>query len=166
MAAKSFSGGAKLEAKLKEIAAMASRAGVLRVGFLEGATYPDGTSVATVAAIQEFGAPAAGIPSRPFFRNMIAEKSPEWGASLGRVAVSTGYDMDKTLALMGEGIGSQLQRSILEFEGEPLAPATIAAKGFDKQLIDTGHMVNSVGYQVDREAKVTLPAIATPKGKA
>ena len=52
------SGGDKLMAYLKQIDANLASAGSspeVRVGFLEGATYPDGTSVPMVAAVQEFG---------------------------------------------------------------------------------------------------------------
>lgn len=51
----SLSGGDKLEQRLSEIAARIGRTGTVRVGFLEGATYPDGTSVAMVAALLNFG---------------------------------------------------------------------------------------------------------------
>lgn len=54
MAAK-VSGGNKLEAKLREIAEQAGKANSVRVGFLENATYPDGTPVAQVAATNEYG---------------------------------------------------------------------------------------------------------------
>jgi hypothetical protein len=143
-----FTGGEAVEEKLREIAAKIGKAGTLRVGFLAGSTYPDGTPVAMVAAIQEYGAPAAGIPPRPFFRNMIREKSPNWGESLGAVAVERDYDMVTTLAYMGQGIHGQLQAAIREFDSVPLAASTVARKGFDKQLIDTAVMQNSVGYEV------------------
>jgi hypothetical protein len=51
-----FSGGDKLNATLNGIAARAGGNPEVRVGFLEGAMYPNGTSVAYVAAINEFGA--------------------------------------------------------------------------------------------------------------
>jgi hypothetical protein len=143
-----LSGGEALSDRLKEIIQKAGKAGVLRVGFLEGSTYPDGTSVPMVAAIQNFGAPAVGIPPRPFFSNMVREKSPTWGESLGNLAKANDYDIDRTLEQMGEGIKSQLQASIRSFDSVPLSPETIARKGFEKQLIDTGHMQNSVGYEV------------------
>lgn len=44
-----FSGGAALEAKLSELAEKLGDGKTLRVGFLEGATYPDGQSVPMVA---------------------------------------------------------------------------------------------------------------------
>jgi hypothetical protein len=84
MARRAFSGGDVLEAKLKEMAERVSRKASLNVGFLEGATYPDGTPVAQIAAINEFGATGAGrgnsvtIPARPAFRTMIAKKACPW----------------------------------------------------------------------------------------
>lgn len=154
MATSPIRGGKAIAAKLAEIADKAGKAGVLRVGFLEGATYPDGTSVAFVAAMNEYGHMAMGpdgpyfVLPRSFFRTMIAQKGQGWGPKLGRIAVATGYDMEKTLMLMGEGIKGQLQESIQQFDSVPLAESTIKRKGFDKQLVDSGHMQNSVDYQV------------------
>ena len=72
-------GGDKLEAALREISRKVSKPGKLRVGFLEGATYPDGTPVALVAWWNEFGTEDE-FPPRPSFRNMIAAKSRRMGA--------------------------------------------------------------------------------------
>lgn len=143
------SGGDKLEKALGEIARRLKKGATLKVGFLEGARYPDGTSVALVAAIQNFGAPARGIPPRPFFSNMVAEKSPSWAPALGDLLKSTGYDPQAALEMMGEGIKGQLQQSIRNTNSPPLSPRTIERKGFEKPLIDTGHMLNSVDYEVD-----------------
>lgn len=55
MAAITFSGGEALEAKLREIAEKVGKAKTVNVGFLEGATYPDGTPVALIAAVNEYG---------------------------------------------------------------------------------------------------------------
>lgn len=146
--AKAFRGGAKLEAYLANLASKVRNPGTLRVGFLEGATYPDGTPVALVAATNEFGKPDKGQPPRPFFREMIREKSPGWGPSLAKLLVSTDYDANAALRLMGEGIKGQLQSKITTYVGPALADLTIAAKGFDKQLINTSHMLNSVDFDV------------------
>jgi hypothetical protein len=68
-------GGEHLGAKLREIGRCLS-AGELQVGFMENADpYPDGTPVALVAAVQEFGSPSNGIPPRPFMRPAVAERS-------------------------------------------------------------------------------------------
>lgn len=142
-----FRGGDQLRMKLNGIAEKIGRGKKVRVGFLEGATYPDGTPVATVAAIQEFGSQT--IPARPFFREMISEKKDGWGASLGNLLKASDMDSAKALNLMGEGIEGQLKQSINELMQPPLAPSTIARKGFDKPLIDTAHMRNSVSHEVD-----------------
>lgn len=143
-----ISGGEKLKAALQEISKNLEKGGTLKVGFLSGATYPDGTPVALVAAIQNYGAPRAGIPPRPFFSNMVADKSPEWPKAIEGLLKSNNYDTGKTLNLAGEAIKGQLQQAIRDFDGVPLAPATIRRKGHAKQLIDTSHMLNSVAYNV------------------
>lgn len=58
-----FSGGDKLESYLNRAAARLPNEMSVKVGFLAGATYPDGTSVAAVAAIQEWGATINRTPS-------------------------------------------------------------------------------------------------------
>jgi len=142
-------GGDKLEARLKEILAKVQNSTEVRVGFLEGATYEDGTSVAEVAAYNEYGVPSRNQPPRPFFRGMIKEKSPNWGESLSALLVKNNYDANKALALMGHGISGQLRESIQKFTSPGLAESTIAAKGgVNKPLIDTGHMFNSVDFEV------------------
>jgi hypothetical protein len=143
-----ISGGNKLEAHLRDLAKKVSKPAVLRVGFLEGATYPDGTSVPTVAAIQEFGSPEQGIPPRPYFRSMVAAKASSWGEATGKLLAQNDYDAPRTLGMVGQGIKGQLQQSIRDLTEPPLAPATVAAKGFDKPLVETGHMLNSVDYEV------------------
>lgn len=145
----SFRGGAKLEARLAEIARDLGRGAVLRVGFLENATYPDGKPVAMIAAIQDFGAPAANIPPRPFFRNMIADKQREWPAAIAGLLRTNDLDPARTLDQAGFAIGGQLRQSIIDTNTPPLAPSTIRRKGFDKPLIETSHMINSVDHEVE-----------------
>lgn len=142
------SGGEKLEARLKALADKVSNPATLRVGFLEGATYPDGTSVALVAAVQNFGSPSRGIPPRPFFSNMIAQNKDTWGERLAAILKAQNMDAKRALELMGAGIAGQLRESIVNTNAPPLAPATIEAKGFDTPLIDTAHMLQSVDYEV------------------
>ena len=49
-------GGEGLKRRLEEIRRNLGNGEELRLGFLEGSTYPDGTPTAQIAAIQEFGA--------------------------------------------------------------------------------------------------------------
>lgn len=189
-----LSGGEALRKKLEELRKSIGAGEALRVGFLEGSSYPDGTPVAQIAAIQEFGAtiqvqahdveihrslaadgsfnkngkfvkkkkanfstthavPAHSItiPPRPFFRQMIAANSPKWGSAMAKVMKASDYSGAKSLAVMGELLQGQLQQSIRDFSGAPLAQSTIAAKGSAKQLVDTGNMLNSVASEVTTE---------------
>lgn len=141
----SVSGGDKLAKVLADIGNKI-QGKKLKVGFLSGATYPDGTPVAQVAAENEFGTDT--IPTRPFFRSMIAKHSGTWGVQLAKAMSHYNEDADKALGLMGEVIKGQLQDEIVQFSTPANAPSTIAAKGFNNPLIDTGHMRNSVDYVV------------------
>jgi len=118
----------------------------VKVGFLSNAKYPDGTPVAYIAALNEYG--TSRIPSRPFFRGMISAKSPEWGPTLGRILKANNYNAELSLSLMGEYVKGQLQKSIRDLKTPVNAPSTVQKKGFDDPLIDTGHMINSVDYEV------------------
>ncbi len=118
-------GGERLEQALRQIRDKVRKGAEVRVGFLENATYPDGTKVATVAAINNFGAPAAGIPARPFFSQMIARESPSWGEKFAEVLMQDDYDADAALEHMGDDIAAELRQSILEFSGAPLSPVTL-----------------------------------------
>ncbi len=145
-----ISGGAKLEQKLLEIAAKLGTGATLKVGFLENATYAkNGMPVATIALIQEFGAPAAGIPPRPFFRNFIAKNSKGWPGGIANQLKLNGYDVQRSLQITGFVLKGQLQLEIRDLKTPPNAPSTIRRKGFDDPLIETGHMLNSVDFEID-----------------
>lgn len=141
-----FKGGDKLEALLRGTAQKLVDGKLLRVGFLETEKYPDGTNVAQVAFWNEYGTKTS--PPRPFFRQTIAAKSDKWGAALGANLAANGYDTTKALKLVGTGIKDQITKSIVDFASPGNAPYTIAQKGFDKPLVDTGQMQRAVGFDI------------------
>lgn len=133
--------------KLRDIA-KSMGGGSVSIGFLEGATYPDGTPVAAVAFWNEFGTQGGEhTPPRPFFRGMISKESPSWPGKMAKLAKATNYNGEKVLTLMGADIEGTLKKSINDLTSPPLSPRTIRRKGFSKPLIDTSHMVNSTGYE-------------------
>lgn len=140
-----LSGGDKLARKLAEIA-KGMTPGSLDVGFMAGATYPDGTPVAQVAFWNEFG--TNRTPARPFFRTMIAKESKGWPELLGKAAVHTSYNTRKALSLIGEKINDDLKTSIVNWQDPPNAQSTVDRKGFNDPLIDTGDMLRSTTYNV------------------
>ena len=140
-------GGAKLDAALRELAAKVAVPATLRVGFLENARYPDGTPVAMIAAINEYGKPPSQ-PPRPFMRNAIAKYSPEWPEAIAGLLKANDLDAVKALDLAGAAIAGQIRQSIVDLTSPALAESTIQRKGHSKPLVDTGHMLNSVDHEV------------------
>lgn len=135
----------------------------LEVGFFESATYPDGTPVAYVAAIQEFGNPSGNNPSRPFFRNAIS-KNDGWKqlATKAMNAVVEGrMELNQALNQMGLKMSADVKDSITDGSYEALKQSTLDARQSRKRtqgvaskpLIDTGQMLQSVTYAVNGEMK-------------
>lgn len=151
-----FKGGDKMVAKLREIGARLGPGGAIKVGFLEGATYPAtkenpdaaGLPVAQVAFWNEFGTSRA--PARPFFRNYIAQHSDEWPEALAAALKLSNYDTKQAFAIVGTVIKDGIVKSIVDTNSPALSPVTIKRKGFAKPLIDTGVMQRSVDYVVER----------------
>lgn len=129
-----LTGGAKLQAKLKELADKIGSNSV-SVGFLEDATYPDGTNVAQVAFWLNYGTKTA--PPRPFFTNMIRDKSEGWGNTLAKLCKAEDFDVHKVMGLMGEGIKGQLQQAIIDLDAPPLSKVTLMLR---KMLIDNPNL--------------------------
>lgn len=140
-----LTGGDALMKKLEEIADSMG-GGAVSIGFLDSAVYPDGTPVAAVAFWNEYG--KVGQPPRPFFRRMIAKESADWPKKMAALVKAFNYDGSKVLGAMGSDIKGALQQSINDFQSPPIAQSTAEAKGFNKPLIDTGHMLNSVEFEV------------------
>jgi len=126
---------------------------VAQIGFPSGINYEDGTSVAYVAAIQEFGAPAVNIPARPFIQPTVKEKQETWTkiieSQLPKVALGkmTAFDV---LDLVGISAAADIQTKISSIYSPPNSPATLARKNGTKPLVDTGLMLASVQNGVNK----------------
>lgn len=124
---------------------------VAQIGFPSGQHYPDGTNVAFVASVHEFGAPGVNIPARPFMRPTVSAKKDTWVKTIrnGIPKVVTGkmtaFDV---LDLVGIQGAADVQESISKVTSPPLSPITIARKGSAKPLVDTGQMIASVRNSV------------------
>jgi hypothetical protein len=134
----------------------------VKVGFFESDKYADGTPVAYVAAIHEFGHPGGNIPSRPFFRTAIRENSKEWDAAAARgvIAATEGrISGPNLLEQIGMMIAGSIQESILDGSFEPLKQSTLDARQSrkrtqgvaDKPLIDTATMMRAVKHVVEKK---------------
>lgn len=158
----------------KIAAALSSRAklfggAVAKVGIPAGKTYPDGTSIAYVATIHEFGAPEVNIPQRSFLRSTRNAKRDEWGEQLAKGAqavVRRRMGLNDILDAVGMMAAADVVQAIANRIPPPLKPATIAArvrrarktnpsfgsKGIPNTLTvplnDTGALVAHISYGV------------------
>lgn len=119
-------GVARLTAALRELDGVQAK-----TGWFETAKYEDGTPVAYIASIHEFGAPGAGIPARPFMRPTVAEKREAWMRLLeggatevlrGNVTASTVLE---TVAMRAAG---DIAKAIKAVTAPPLSQLTLAAR--------------------------------------
>jgi hypothetical protein len=198
-------GGTKLGRYLDKTLDGIENAGTLRVGFLEGATYPPKLNVADdllkgldklnrvgpfakrakapavgpaaltkagppsrlrqyrqnkksfVGPRQEITIPVATVAywnnfgtkrskPRPFFTNMVAKDSPNWGKILAGM-MEKGIAPKLALAKLGDHVIDQLVKAIVDWPADN-APLTVAIKGFNKGLVDRGIMQRNVGKEL------------------
>jgi hypothetical protein len=143
------SGGDKFDKAMADLARKLGKRGSVQVGFLENAKYPDGTSVAMVAATQNYG--NGKIPPRPFFTNMVAAKSPEWPAALAQSLDRHDNDVAAAMNDMGMGIAGQLQQAIIDTNSPALSPITLMLRQMrheNPDLIVTGRTVGEAARRV------------------
>ena len=132
------------------------------VGWLESARYDDQTPVAGVAAVQEFGSPAKGIPPRPFMRVAIEENKREWRALIesgSRAIIAGNETADSVMEKLGLFVVGNIKTAISQVTSPALAQSTINARlrarankntvgSLDKPLVDTGTMIATVTHEV------------------
>lgn len=130
----------------------------VRVGFFENSTYPDGTPIAYVAAIQEFG--YGPIPPRPFMRPAEEANKGKWvkGIASGVRAVIAGQvTLDHALEQVGMVAAGDVRKAIKAVTAPPLAESTVRARQSRKKgkkavsrkpLVDTGQMLQAVNSAV------------------
>lgn len=127
----------------------------VRVGFIDGNTYSDGTSVAQVAYQNEYGAPENNQPPRPFFRRAIDKNKEEWVQAISN-GLASGATARDTLEIVGARAAGDVQISISELVDPPLSPMTIKLRRereknpttSTKPLVDSRTMINDVNYEV------------------
>ena len=116
----------------------------VRVGVLENATYPDGTPVAMVAFWNEYGTRTS--PVRAFFRTTVSENKKNWVLSVQNL-MKMHNDPKQVMGLIGVHM-QQIVQSINTWSDPPNSAYTIAKKGFDKPLVETGVLMRSIKSEV------------------
>ena len=146
----------KLQAKLRELGAANK---VVVVGVLgndgsaahteQSTTAGREVTVAEVAQWNYFG--TSRIPARPWFLWMKARHGAQLAALQKRLAegiVTDKLSLDQALALLGEAAVGMTKQTIADRIPPRNADSTIAKKGSDVPLIDSGQLRGSITYQV------------------
>ena len=134
----------------------------VKVGVLAGAGGEDmhgDITMIELAAIHEFGSPAAGIPERSFVRSTFERKevSDAMAQLCGKLANAIITDKmapAQALGLLGQWGTAEIRRTIAERltvgpDPQENAASTIARKGSTTPLVDTGRLVNAITSSVE-----------------
>ena len=119
----------------------------VRVGYFD-ATYPDGTPVAAVALVNEYGSDKAGVPERPFIRNATPGIQRTSRAAVLSAVRRNGAVSRQGAGRIGEMAKSRIQRSLIDLRDPVNAKSTIIRKGSSNPLVDESVMLTSVSYEV------------------
>lgn len=128
----------------------------VRIGVLAsrgGNADHDGITMIELAAIHEFGSPAAGVPERSFIRRTFEVKTAELKVIKRRLAerVVTGkMTIGDALEILGSWGAAEVKKTITVGPGvpPPNAPSTVERKGSARPLVDTGRLVGSIQWEV------------------
>lgn len=105
-----------------------------------------------VAAVHEFGAPAANIPQRSFIRAPIDAHAEDikrlQGVLLGHV-VEGKITVAAALDMLGAKIASYCQEAIDDGIEPALADETVRRKGSSKPLVNTGQLKSAITWKVE-----------------
>lgn len=149
--------------------------GRVRVGWREDTKYDDGTPVYKIAQIQEYGAriPVTDkmrkwfavqgfplskhtteivIPPRAFIRQTSDNNKKKWVEQFRNslVKVLDGkMTFEQAMNRLGVVIQGDVKETISTFSEPANSPMTIAMKGKDTPLRDTGIMLATVDYEVE-----------------
>lgn len=131
----------------------------VQVGIVEPVTYgPDNDNlpVATVWSWQEEGLPAQNIPTRPAIR--VGFMAPIKKGSYDKmflesmVRIAEGRSTFKEeYTKIGMKAKKDLKQAVADWDTPPNAPYTVAEKGFNNPLIDSGLLYESIDFKVDKK---------------
>lgn len=141
------------------------RVGVLKPDGAQPVTFSNetgeiGLTMAELATVQEFGRRDRSIPARPAMRRAASERREIAADFVGPIGRFLGGSTDSASGALIPAAAATVDRVRQSYEttrswAKPNAPATVAAKGFDFPLTETGALKRSLSYEVtDRRGQV------------
>jgi hypothetical protein len=139
--------------RLKDIKTLHVKAGVLGTG--KNVRRKGEITNVEIALVHEYGSPKQGIPERSFIRRTWDAKRKDYVALVKQLlpAVIRGnMDAKRALGIVGAKASADIKNTVTQGPHipPPLKEATIARKGSDRPLVDTGQLVNSVTWAVEK----------------
>ena len=127
-------GGRKLKAWVAQAKRNArdTRKRVVEVGYFDDARYPDGTPVAFVALLNEYG--LGGRTERPFFRGALARSDDDMARAVREHTDGKRFDALPGLEAAGERLAEEVRASVEHWRDH----------GGRSALVETGRLRDSV----------------------
>ena len=123
-----------------------------KVGWFETAKYEDGTPVAYVASIQEFGSIQQNIPPRSFMRSTAVEEQKKWAETAAAASrqIIAGKENSETamqkITLQAQG---DVSKKIASITAPPLSPITLGARKYRAEGIKvTGKTIGEIAAKL------------------
>jgi len=148
--------------KIKKDFKNTERQGMVKVGVQAGSKLKPSAKgskpkkqadMVLIASVNEFGAPSKNIPARSFLRSTIKENedrfaritAKEWAKVLaGRSTIRKGLDR------IGQDAENKIKRKVITLQKPGLKLATILKKKSKNPLVDTGQLVQSIRYVIQK----------------
>lgn len=132
-----------------------------RAGWLETAKYEDGTPVAYVASIQEFG--HGPIPPRPFIRPTVEAKQAEWTAKTAKLLKSA-TSAKAVMDVMGAVVAGDFREAIAAVVDPPLSPLTLLARKHRKKTgskVSGGKQLGQIWEKATKDGPPDVSGVST-----
>lgn len=123
-----------------------------QTGWFENFKYEDGTPVAYVAAINEYGVPERSLPARPFMRPTASKKKTEWAetaATLSKRMVDGTLQPRDVYDLLGAKAATDIVKTIDSITAPPLSPITLGARKYRSEGKEvTGATIGEIARKI------------------
>ncbi len=114
--------------------------------------HESGISLIELAAIHEFGSPAAKIPERSFIRRAFRRNRElkSLTVRLARRIINENLTINRALDQLGTWGAAEVKKTIASGPHipPPLKAATKRKKKSSRPLVDTGRLMNSIAHEV------------------
>jgi hypothetical protein len=119
-----------------------------------GVVAEPSSDLADIAVSHEYGDPDRNLPERSFIRSTMATGREARATFVGKLAgrvVEGKLQPQQAMNLVGMREAAAVKAAIASGPHipPPLKPETIAAKGSDRPLVDTGRLLNAITHVVE-----------------